>query len=726
MASFFIIDHSLKSAGGHHFDYAHCVAEAAADLGFQAIVGTHRKFKPELWDGDSFGGSSDADSQNPIKNVGNEAVTAALRGRQPGAGRGDKQACCVTPVFRKTTYQRDSYLAGLQHLTRSHCGKALVDESQLGWTAKLQHQTRFLLHRRRREWFVRQFAADCARFFERHPQRPGDHAFLTTISELELMGLALYLARHPESLHTHWHLQFHYNLFDGRTPEYASQGHLKDAISACFLASLSRLSYHSLSFYTTSSTLAEQYNRLNVGTFSPLPYPIASHFQLKGKSADFGKRKRTVGQSQSIDSATSVLKFPLSHDSIANRTHSDTSDSLGEHRDEGESPTQGEQNIPRVFQFSDYTTAADETFSDLNSNVASERTGPLVRPLRFTCPGGIRREKGQSNYLQTLVNEVWPTHLSTGKVQLVVQRPKRKFLKAQKLDLELPTDPAEAASAVSPVEYVNHPLPQSGYVDLVHGTDVGLLYYDSRVYFSRRAGVLGELLACGKPVIVSAGSWLSDQIEESNFAHVDRLLSAELLVEQKTLGDLDWKPDNIPLPGGVVSFDRNRHPFEFSFKRAAGATAAVFEFDWHWPKENGVYCRVEMVELDAAGNEVGLQSRVVGVRNRNAKTNSVMMLSPDTVNVRCRLSNAYDDSTASIRRLSVSSLALDEQTPTGSVGLVAADEHDLVRCVDEMVTHYDHYRSSVEAFATRWYANHDPKLTVSHMLSVEQSFRKVA
>lgn len=726
MASFFIIDHSLKSAGGHHFDYAHCVAEAATDLGFQAIVGTHRKFNPELWDGDSFDGSSDAGSRKLIRTDANEAVAAALRGRQPGTGRDDKQACCVTPVFRKTTYQRDSYLAGLQHLTRSHCGKALVDESQLGWMARLRHQTRFLLHRRRREWFVRQFAADCARFFERHPQRPGDHAFLTTISELELMGLALYLAKHPESLHTHWHLQFHYNLFDGRTPEYASQGHLKEAISSCFLASLSRLSYHSLSFYTTSLTLAEQYNRLNVGTFHPLPYPIASHFQPKGHAANSDRRVRAVGQSQASDASTSVLKFPKSRDSISSQAPSDIGAAMGEHGNLGETQTQDELDLPRVFQFSDYAAATDETFSDSSSDVARDRAGPLVRPLRFTCPGGIRREKGQSNYLQTLVNEIWPTHLSTGRVQLVVQRPKRRLLKAQKLDLDLPTDPAEAPSAVSPVEYVNHPLPQSGYVDLVHGTDVGLLYYDSRVYFSRRAGVLGELLACGKPVIVSAGSWLSDQIEESNFSHVDRLLSDELLVEQQGLGDLEWKPDNIPLPGGVVSFDRNRHPFEFSFERVAGATAAVFEFDWHWPKENGVYCRVEMVELDAAGNEVGLQSRVVGVRNRNAKTNAMMMLSPDTVNVRCRLSNAYDNSTASIRRLSVSSLALDEQTPTGSVGLIAADEQDLVRCVDEMVTHYDHYRRSVEAFATRWYANHDPKLTVGHMLSVEQSFRKVA
>ena len=714
MASFFIIDHSLKSAGGHHFDYAHCVAEAATDLGFQTIVGTHRKFKPELWNRDSFGGSADTEA------VGAAAVSAALRGRQPVTGRDDGKECRIAPVFRKTTYQRDSYLSGLQHLTRSHCGEALVDESQLGWAAKFKHKTKFLMHRRRREWFVRQFANDCARFFERHPQRPGDHAFLTTISELELMGLALYLAKHPESLHTHWHLQFHYNLFDGRTPEYASQGHLKEAISACFLASLSRLSYHSLSFYTTSVTLAEQYNRLNVGTFNPLPYPIAPHFQLEQSSSARGKRVPAFDNVHEFGESPSVLKFPTVSDSGTSSTSSIDGDALSGNSEDDASID--EQGSPQVFNFSDYARAADETFSSLRAAGSSD-AGPMVRPLRFTCPGGIRREKGQSNYLQTLVNDIWPTHLSTGKVQMVVQRPKRRFLKAQKLSLDMPS---ASPTDVLPVEYVNHPLPQTDYVDLIRGTDVGLLYYDSRVYFSRRAGVLGELLACGKPVIVSAGSWLSDQIEESNFAHVDRLLNSEHLVQQKELSDLKWDPDNIPLPGGVVSFDRNRHPFEFSFERAAGTTATVFEFDWHWPKENGVYCRIEIVELDSTGNEVGLQSRVVGVRNRNAKTNSMLMLSPETVSIRCRLSNAYDDSTASIRRLAVSSLSLDEPTPMGSVGLIAADEQDLVRCVDEMVAHYDHYRESVEAFATRWYSNHDPKLTVSHMLSVEQSFRKVA
>ena len=42
MANFFLIDHSLRRLGGHHFDYSRCVAEAANEAGFLTTIGVNR------------------------------------------------------------------------------------------------------------------------------------------------------------------------------------------------------------------------------------------------------------------------------------------------------------------------------------------------------------------------------------------------------------------------------------------------------------------------------------------------------------------------------------------------------------------------------------------------------------------------------------------------------------------------------------------------------------
>lgn len=731
MANFFIIDHSLKDAGGHHFDYTRCVARAASEMGFAPIVATHRSFKPNLWQSsspplNSLGGSiaSQDFSQTFRENSQSSPSPLPLRARPTStSNRESNSNIQISPSFRQTTYQRDSYLAGLQHLTRSRFSDALQDESKINWTARWKHRLRFLPHRRRREIFVKQFAIDCERFFAKFPQQPGDHVLLTTISELELMGLAIYLAKHPESLNTHWHLQFHFNLFDGRPNEYSSQSRTSEAITACFMASLSRLSYHSINFYTTSDTLADQYNRLGVGTFRSLPYPIAPHFQSSQKQSHRIRVHTSVGnqssathqrENESSFEEMAVLKLPFDPSPGFSFSESPVSSELSE---------SGPEATPEVFRYQDYleTRPSDHQPIDRGSDLD---TATLHRGLRFTCPGAIRREKGQASYLQNLVDELWDTHLSTGQIHLVVQRPKPRLMGVQKIELQLPPSSSDSA----PIHYVSHPLPQDDYVNLIRNTDVGLLYYDSRVYYSRRAGVLGELLAAGKPVIVSAGSWLAEQISESNFSYADRVVRESNDTQTLGLSDLKWNADNVPLPGGVVSFDRHRHPFEFNFSRPKDYSAVAVNFQWHWPKESGVYCRLELVEVDAQGNEICSQSRVLGGRDRNAKPIAIFCLSESTVEIRCTLRNAFNDSTASVRQLSISLISTEENAaiPTGSVGLIATDEDNLIKCVGEMVEFYDHYRQSAEAFSSRWYANHDPKLTISHLLAAEESFRRVA
>ncbi len=104
---------------------------------------------------------------------------------------------------------------------------------------------------------------------------------------------------------------------------------------------------------------------------------------------------------------------------------------------------------------------------------------------------------------------------------MCLQRPKKKSLQKEKIELELP-ELADCGREFPPVVYLPHPLERERYVELIRSTDIGLLFYDSRVYYGRRAGVLGELLACGKPVIVPAGCWLANQIQEPIFKYADQ------------------------------------------------------------------------------------------------------------------------------------------------------------------------------------------------------------
>ncbi len=670
MANFFLIDHSLCKPGGHHFDYVDCIARAANELGFMTTIGVNRAFKRK----------STSESAG-IDRLGN-----------------------VRRVFRETTYQPVSFLAGLQHLTRSDgpipMNQQVASRRRRAWNLLKRYR-----HCRRREGFVRRFATDCERFFHPLLQLPGDHAFLTTVSELELMGLAVYLSNHPKTRQTHWHLQFHFNLFEGRTPEYEGQEHISRAIRSCFLAALARLSSHSIHFYATSDILVDQYSQLGVGDFELLPYPVSPEFSPARREPILAIREHDLAN---------VL-----HQSESRRNLDSSPSYPGGSRTDPSDP-----NLEAI--------AAAPAVDSIQTPPAEFR-----KPLRITCPGEVRREKGHLEYLQPLVEKIWPNHLSTGNVQVVVQRPSRKwYAKHEKIELTLPTETEDAfRKTESPIKYFSHPLDHDDYVNLIKSTDCGLLYYDSRVYFSRRAGVLGELLACGKPVIVPAGSWLAEQIAEPIFQHVDDVM--EHASSRRTIDSRDfaWNRQNVPLPGGILSFDRHSHPFDFSVEREPHENVMVLEFDWHWPKKSGIYCQIELTQKNATGQVIGKSRRVLGYRISTQKVNSLFQFESEACLVEFSLTNAFHDSTASIKQVKLRTFEWpfdgdSRQLPIGRVGVVAAGQDDLPDCVDEIVNHFDHYRATALEFSRRWYDQHDPKRTVNHLVSAGQvaaaPFRRVA
>ena len=606
LANFFLIDQSLKDLGGHHHDYVRCVAAAADEAGYFTTIGTNQKF-------------------------------LACQSLQAHGQ--------IRKSFRDTTYQRDSYLSGLRRL--SNCSDYLPEKlhrnqrPSLGQTFKqFFKKVRNFRHQFRRQKNIRNFAVDCERFFQPALLTENDHAFFATINEMEFMGLAAFLANNPRTIQVNWHLQFHFNLFDGRTPEYHEQGNVADAIKNCFHMALARIPYHRLNFYTTSEPLADQFNRLGVGNFQVLAYPVR----------------------------------------------------------------------PEIFED-----------LDVNQNGDAVAGGQLKRPLRITCPGGVRREKKVVQYLQPVVEQIWEHHIQSGNVQIVVQRPPRKWPAKEKIQLKPPAEcrNTQPESPKDWVKYFSHPLSDMDYLELIQKTDVGLLFYDSRTYFSRRAGVLSELLSCGKPVIVSAGSWLGDQIAEPNFSYVDSLCNAHNRRRSLVMDEVRWSQDNVPHPGGVISFDQNKHPFEIEFELQDDETSFAIEFDWHYPQSQGVYCRFEVVS-DRDDDYQNVQ--IIGHRANGMSP--VAFFHTSQRSVRLRMTNAYHDSHASIRQLTVHTLAVDpDSTPQGSVGFIAADEADIPTAIDDIVGHYEHYLKTARMFSQNWCRQHEPKQTLFSLVASDSEPR---
>jgi hypothetical protein len=125
---------------------------------------------------------------------------------------------------------------------------------------------------------IRSFAAGCAALFAALPLEEGDVVFGATMSELDFAGLSRWLVANPTSRRASWHVQFHLNLFRGREGDYARQEPLAAMVRGVLAAALAPLGGHRLRLHCTTEALVRQYERLGVGRFAALTYPIDEAF----------------------------------------------------------------------------------------------------------------------------------------------------------------------------------------------------------------------------------------------------------------------------------------------------------------------------------------------------------------------------------------------------------------------------------------------------------------
>lgn len=317
----------------------------------------------------------------------------------------------------------------------------------------------------------------------------------------------------------------------------------------------------------------------------------------------------------------------------------------------------------------------------------SETIAPVVRkaghPIRVTCPGIIRREKGQSGLART-VSELWNDYFATGQIQLVVQ--------GSPSDVCLAPSGAESVPGRPPaIDHVQYPLDESGYQELLRQADVGLLNYDGERYYARTAGVLREFLCAGVPVIVPAGCWPSEQIAEANFNYLDR--QAHQISESSLLsaGPCECR-------AALSSLQTVRVP--------AGTGEALLTWKWRGEAPDGAYVRLELEQWDDRGQSLERFAFVIGDRSGGRPMRAMWHLQPDTQSVRVSYRNAYDDRQLLLADVTLGWLPRCESRPLGAVGLVAAEEGQLAALIREMVAHHAHYTSTAREFAVAWGAFH--------------------
>lgn len=139
------------------------------------------------------------------------------------------------------------------------------------------------------------------------------------------------------------------------------------------------------------------------------------------------------------------------------------------------------------------------------------------QPIRIVYLGDARLEKGY-NELATGIGEVAWDLIRLDKAAFVVQS-----------NFNTPGgEPGIAASKQmlahfgEAVKILEHPLESEAYANEINNADAIILPYDPIRYEERSSGIFVEAAAAGKPVITTAGSWMSTLADEASVILIDK------------------------------------------------------------------------------------------------------------------------------------------------------------------------------------------------------------
>lgn len=650
---FILIDQSIASIAGHHYEYAVHVLEAAVRAGFEPYLATNRRFRKEqhpgqwrtlpvyragFWDSEGVAESSLVrwfqERYRSLRFQWRLTYHYSLFGLLWAVRHHFTEFLLKQPLDRTHLASLATLLPAaillkllrlvllllllpvmlLVFLARSsvrllHAGgfpRAYAHEvlSELADALRLPRE---IIARRITflKWWkqyrsLRSFQHDTIRLLDELRPGAGDIVFIPTLSAIDLMGLSEALKQRAPG--PSWHLLFRRDIYPGREVDYVQHEWRVEGLRQSLAVSQAKMQGHDVRFYTDTEELTRQYNRLDVGVFRTVPIP---------------------------------------------HTHA----------------------------------AAPK---------------PLRLPLRVIYVGDARREKGY-HAIPRLVEDLWTDYVATGQISFhlqsnfnIPQGEPEAVIARQQLE-------QFAARMPGAVELFTKPLTSAQYKDLVLSGDINLLLYDPANYYARSSGILVESLSAGIPVIAPAGSWLSRQFETAVSAYHRELV--ERLGAQFTLKmeELHWAVDGVPaqpVRGELRGADRERPTA--SVAMAAGTTHVMLDLELA-----GGEAVLYVDQFDAGGYRVGRRARRLIEAGRMGRATDLLALDPRTAQIALALGEG------SLHGLNVHLLRAPGGLALSAVGVVYHDTAEIAPLVADLVRHHDHYRQTARGFARGWQAYHN-------------------
>jgi len=295
------------------------------------------------------------------------------------------------------------------------------------------------------------------------------------------------------------------------------------------------------------------------------------------------------------------------------------------------------------------------------------------RPLRLVLAGRPRRDKRYA--FAELLAAIRP-HLVEERARLFVQEGKRP--------ISAPSWRADPA----PIVVVPRALPPREYAALVRQSDIGLLPYDPSVFATRFSGVLNEMLACGVPVLMPAGSAPSATIERAIQAYRAGIVNAQEPSGRRRV--VDQSALDMALRATGRLFVRAEWPAN----RAAPRVRISARF------ENAKGEALNTAYEDLAGLQRGRTARAIAVFNLPASAARAR------VHARCTHS-AIRNLTAELR----------PPGPKGALGCVFSDASQIPEALQDLIVNIGHYRETARRFSGAWRRAQTGHALLGHLLS---------
>jgi len=325
-------------------------------------------------------------------------------------------------------------------------------------------------------------------------------------------------------------------------------------------------------------------------------------------------------------------------------------------------------------------------------------------PYRVLLGGAQRAEKGKRDLPQAL-STLWPGTLSTGKWELTLQ------VSSQDAKTLLPARlrkliGAGTGSANPPVRLLDGSLDAASYLNLLRSSDVGLFLYRSRKYYARCSGVFVEMLACGLPVVVPSGSWLSRQLSPFVYQYLDTVDSQFSFEEElehlvgKNISAVSTVQPHVSISVGPDSCIRVTPNIADAKAWSYVGVDIITELE-----DGQSIAETRVLELGCMK-----PARFVVGREQGRKS------------IRLRFFVPYGN--VPLHLLSVFSSATKPgsmDVPRSSVGLVYNKLHDLPACFSELAMHMDHYLSSASQNSIAWRHQHSGPAFLKSWLSLLQA-----